>query len=100
MLVPLIAVFWNDLNPLTSGQIYYRESFSTSDLTKAKEDVVKANVSFASYLPSRSFIITYNNMGPGCIIWFINYKYFSSCYFNRWQNELSYIQFWFARLNF
>jgi len=62
MLVPLIAVFWNDLNPLTSGQIYYRESFSTSDLTKAKEDVVKANVSFASYLPSRSFIITWDQV--------------------------------------
>ena len=32
LIAPLIAVFWNDLNSLINGQIYYRESSSTSDL--------------------------------------------------------------------
>jgi len=62
VLAPLIAVFWNDLNPLKNGQIYARESFSASDLTKAKEDVVKLNANFSSFLPSRSYIISWDQV--------------------------------------
>ena len=62
MFVPLIAVFWNDLNPLTNGQIYYRESSSTSDLSKAKEDVLKSNSNFASFFPSRAYVLTWDKV--------------------------------------
>jgi len=62
MFVPLIAVFWNDLNPLTNGQIYYRESSRKSDLSKAKEDVLKSNSNFASFSPSRAYVLTWDKI--------------------------------------
>lgn len=62
MLVPLIAVFWNDLNPLINGQIYYRESSSTSDLNQTKSDVLKAYPGLVSFSPSRAYIITWDRV--------------------------------------
>lgn len=62
MLVPLIAVFWNDLNPLVNGQIYYRESSSASDLNQAKADILKAYSNLASFSPSRAYIITWDRV--------------------------------------
>jgi hypothetical protein len=54
---PLIAPFWTDINTLTGGQIYYRESSSSTDLTQAKSDIVK--VYFSTFNPTRLYITTW-----------------------------------------
>ena len=62
MLAPLIAVFWTDLNPLISGQIYYRESSSATDLNQAKGEVLKAYSNLTTFSPSRAYIITWDRV--------------------------------------
>ena len=48
---PIISPFWSDIDTEVGGQIYYRESSSSSDLNQAKSDI--ANVFSASFNPSR-----------------------------------------------
>ena len=62
VLAPLIAVFWNDLNPLINGQIYYRESSTPSDLNQAKGDVLKGYPNFVSFVPSRVYVVTWDRV--------------------------------------
>lgn len=62
VLAPLIAVFWNDLNPLTNGQIFYRESSNTFDLNQAKGDVLRANSNLVSFSPTRVYIVTWDRV--------------------------------------
>jgi WD40 repeat protein len=54
---PSISPFWSDVNTNIGGQIYYRESSSSSDLNQAKSDIT--NVYSASFNPTRLYITTW-----------------------------------------
>jgi len=54
---PLIAPFNADINTNIGGQIYYRESSNSTDLTQAKSDIVK--VYFNTFNPTRLYITTW-----------------------------------------
>jgi WD40 repeat protein len=57
---PLIAPFWTDINTNTGGQIFYRESSSSSDLSQAKSDIAKAY--FGAFNPTRLYIATWDQV--------------------------------------
>jgi WD40 repeat protein len=57
---PFISPFWSDINTLIGGRIYYRDSSSSSDLYKAKNDIV--NVYSTTFNPSRVYIITWDQV--------------------------------------
>ena len=59
---PLIAPFWTDIDTLKGGQIYYRESSSSSDLTQAQIDISK--VYFSTFNPTRLYITTWYLVAP------------------------------------
>lgn len=57
---PLIALFWGDINTVTNGQIYYRESSSESDLKRAKDEIM--NTFSIAFKPTRAYIITFDQV--------------------------------------
>jgi len=57
---PLISPFWSDKNIIIGGQIYFRESFCSLDLNKAKSDI--ASIYSTTFNPLRLYIITWDQV--------------------------------------
>ena len=57
---PIISPFWSDIDTEVGGQIYYRESSSSSDLNQAEREIAKGYST--SFSPSRLYIITWDQV--------------------------------------
>ena len=71
----MIAPYWTDVDTrVGSGRVYYRESASSSDRTRASS-IVRITYS-TNFIPTRVFIVTWNQDLVG--------------YYSRHQNRVSY----------
>ena len=69
----MIAPYWADVDTrVGSGRVYYRESASSSDRTRASS-IVRITYS-TNFMPKRVFIVTWTRVG----------------YYSRHQNRVSY----------
>ena len=60
----LIAPFWGDVDTTGGGSVWYRESVTQSDLTRAESDIKRAYpVDASNFRTSSIFIATWDHVG-------------------------------------
>ena len=59
---PLIAPFWDDVNIISFGNIYYRQTSDTTLLRRARDQLQELFPSSGNYTPSTLFIATWDRV--------------------------------------
>ena len=62
--VPLIAPFWHDINTITGGNIYYRQTADPELIDISHKLLLTFNITPPSYVPINLLIVTWERVAP------------------------------------